>query len=186
MGFTAFCAVAAWAAGPQRDLTVEIRQVEEGRDAAGSYRAGTRSEAAPMGVHKIQVRNGQKGAIRFNQSVPMQWVQSVQQASSNSGAGATMALHWFTVGKSIAVQPTWPGGNKPAVVDIEVSSSGMQNEVNADLPRQNRSETTSTVTAPLGEWVTFATSGAEQPSGTYSSDAPTQTRQLLQIRVLVP
>jgi hypothetical protein len=84
------------------------------------------------------------------------------------------------------VQPTWPGGNKPAVVDIEVSSSGMQTEVNADLPRQNRSETTSTVTAPLGEWVTFATSGAEQPAGTYSSDAPTQTRQLLQIRVLVP
>jgi hypothetical protein len=168
-------AVAAWAAGPQRDLTVEIRQVEEGRDAAGSYRASTRSEAAPMGVHKIQVRNGQKGAIRFNQAVPMQWVQSVQQATSNSGAG-----------KSIVVQPTWPGGNKPAVVDIEVSSSGMQTEVNADLPRQNRSETTSTVTAPLGEWVTFATSGAEQPAGTYSSDAPTQTRQLLQIRVLVP
>ena len=172
---------------PKRDLTVELRQIEEGREEGTSYRAGP-SDAAPLLTpQKIQVRNGEKGSLRINLSVPIQWVEAAQAGSSQSGAGVKQALQWFDVGQTIAVTPRWPGGNRDAVVEVEVQQADMATRSNADMPSQSRSQFSSTVTAPLAKWVTIAATGlGPARQGSYSSAAGGDVRRLLQIRVLVP
>jgi hypothetical protein len=172
---------------PKRDLTVELRQVEEGREDGASYRAGSSGSAPLLTPQKIQVRNGEKGSLRMNQAVPMQWTQSAQAASANSGAGVSQALQWFDVGQTLTVTPRWPGGNKDATVEVDVQQADMQASNIADLPRQTRNQLSTTVTAPLAQWVTIAASGsALAAQGSYSSEGSNYARRLLQIRVLVP
>jgi hypothetical protein len=176
------------AAPPQRDLTVELRQVEDGQDQSTSYRAGSNGSIAWLPLQKIQVRNGQKGTLRFNQSTPVQWVEAAQAASANSGAGVKQALQWFDTGSSIVATPRWPGGKRPATVELEVQMADMAAQPQANMPAQRRASFSSTVTAPLGQWVTIAASGIpEAPAGNYSSTTSAGTaRRLLQIRVLAP
>lgn len=185
----ASCFLVSWAEAqlPKRDLTVEVRQIEEGREEGSSYRAGP-SEAAPLlAPQKIQVRNGEKGMLRMNLSVPIQWVEAAQAASANSGAGVKQALQWFDVGQTLSVTPRWPGGNRDAAVEVEVQQSDMSTRSNADMPSQSRSQFSSTVTAPLGQWVTMAATGlGPARQGSYSSSGSSEVRRLLQIRVLVP
>lgn len=171
---------------PKRDLTVELRQIEEGRDEGASYRAGP-SDAAPLLMpQKIQVRNGEKGALRMNLSVPIQWLEAAQAGSSQTGAGVKQALQWFDVGQTLSVTPRWPGGNRDAAVEVEVQQADMTTRSNADMPSQSRSQFGSTVTAPLAQWVTIAATGpAPARQGSYSSEGG-GVRRLLQIRVLVP
>jgi hypothetical protein len=184
---------ASFAEQPKRDLTVELRQIEEGREDGVSYRAGP-SKAAPLLVaQKIQVRNGEKGLMRMNLSVPMQWVQSVQapmpqqSASGTHGAGVSQSMTWFDVGQTLSVQPRWPGSNKDAVLELEIEQSSMQAGIQSDLPAQSRSRFSTTVTAPLAQWVTVAASGGgSSKQGSYSSQSNKDVRRLLQIRVLVP
>lgn len=171
---------------PKRDLTVELREVEEGREEGSSYRAGP-AASAPVAPQKIQVRNGEKGTLRANQLVPMQWVSSVQAPSRNSGAGVTQSLHWLDVGQTLTVTPRWPGGKKDATVELDMVQTDAVIENNADMPRQSRKQITTTVTTPLGQWVTIAASGNAAPrQGSYSSEGSADVRRLLQIRVLAP
>ena len=185
MGAAAF-PVAALPPLPKRDLTVELRQVEEGREGGTSYRAGAQAETAFPAI-KLLVRNGEKASVRMNVAMPMQWVQSAQAASKQSGAGASQALQWFDAGQTMTVQPRWPGGNKDAVLELDVQQASLQTQSNAELPGQRRTRMSTTVTAPLAEWVTVAaTGGSAQRQGSYSSTAAVDVRLLLQVRVLVP
>jgi hypothetical protein len=190
LGLGLLCLGAGWAcaAPPQRDLTVELRQVEDGQDPSTNYRAGSNDAAALLPLQKIQVRNGQKGMLRFNQSTPVQWVEAAQAASANSGAGVKQALQWFDTGSSITATPRWPGGKQPATVELEVQQADMAGQPQANMPAQRRASFSSTVTAPLGQWVTIAASGEPAaPDGNYSSNtAADGARRLLQIRVLAP
>ena len=204
------CAAAFGASGgaraadlPKRDLTVELRQVEEGRE-DGAARFGTRPDAPLMTPQKLQVRNGEKGSLRMSQAVPMQWVQSANSQSSSmqaggggtvaggssinsSGGGVTQGLQWFEVGQSLTVTPRWPGGNKDATLELELQQSDMAVRNNADMPRQTRNQFSTTITAPLGQWVTIAASGnAPARSGSFSSEGSAEARRLLQVRVLAP
>ena len=188
---------------PKRDLTVELRQVEEGRE-DGAARFGTRPESALMTPQKIQVRNGEKGSLRMSQSVPMQWVQSASSQSSSiqaggggaaaggssissSAGGVTQGLQWLEVGQSVTVTPRWPGGNKDATVELELLQSDIAVRNNADMPRQTRQQFNTTITAPLGQWITIAATGnAPARAGSFSSEGSAETRRLLQVRVLAP
>ncbi len=179
-------AAVAQAQLPARDLTVELRQIEDRAEEGSSYRAGSADAGKALAPQKIQVRNGQKAQLRMNLSVPMQWVEAVQAPSANSGAGVKQALQWFEVGQSVTVTPRWPGGNRAATVELEVQQANMAARSNADMPSQSRSQFSSTVTAPLAQWVTVAASGpAPGRQGSYSSEGG-GVRRLLQIRVMVP
>ena len=144
------------------------------------------------------MRNGEKAVLRLKDAIPMQWTQSASGQApgatpSNGAAGSTTnvnptvthALVWFDAGQSISVQPKWPGGNKPAVVEIEVQRASMESR-NAELPKQSRSMVSTTLTLPLAEWVTIAATGATPRAGGYSSEAGLQVKRLLQIRVMAP
>jgi hypothetical protein len=214
-GLVLFCG--AWAAHaelPRRDVSVEIRQVEEGREDGKTYSAGSAGTNASGSnawePQLVQVRNGEKATLRVNDAVPMQWLQSAsieidrnRQGSSGSNGGSASGpstssansskvgsvsnqLVWFDAGQSLTVRPQWPGGSRPAVVELEVQKAAVDARVGADLPTQSRSTVSTTVTTPLGQWVTVAATGKLPSSGSYSSESAQQVRRLLQIRVLAP
>ena len=181
----------------KRDLTIELRQIEEGRDALEGYRAGAAADTTAWSPQTLWVRNGGKATLRMQQSVPMQWVKSAQVQSgslkvggaeaSSTGGEVTQALQWFDVGPSMTVTPKWHGGKKDVVLEIEVEQADMQTVHNADLPRQTRNQINTVITVPLNTWVTMAASGrGAAPAGSYSSEAGTDARRLLQVRVTAP
>lgn len=186
VGLAASVAGLAQAQPPARDLSVEIRQLRPNQDEPGTYRLGTRSEEPLLPLQKIVVRNGEKGTMSLTQGIPLQWVQSVQQASAQSGASVQMGVQWLPAGRSLVVQPRWPGGRQPATVVLTLSHASLKTAAQADVPEVQRAEWSSTVTVPLGEWITFAATGAAPVVGSYSSEASTPERTVLQIRVLAP
>lgn len=203
---------AADATLPKRDLTVELRQVDEGREGGTSYTAGSANSSA-WEPQMVQVRNGEKALLRMNDAIPMQWTQAVSGTKPNGTGSATTgtaastgtptatssstvnmnpassvsnALLWFDAGQSISVQPKWPGGNKPAVIEIEVQRASVDQRMGDELPKQTRNTVSTTLTVPLAEWVTIAATGRRPLVGVYSSESGLQVRRLLQIRVMAP
>lgn len=184
------------AAAPKGDLTVELRQVregDEGPEAAGAYSVGTAQRGADFAPQQVRVRNGEKASLQVNQSMPLQWVQKIESqsatlsaasasASSNAG-GVTQAVTWMESGQSLTVTPHWPGGKQPARLEIEVQTSAVDERTSSDLPATARQRYTTTVTAPLRQWVTIATSGNAARPGSYSSAGTSDGRRLIQIRV---
>lgn len=193
-------------APPKRNLTVELRQLEEppntARQASSAgltVRTQRPDDNAPA-LQQVQVLNGERASLRLARSMPLQWVQAAAaQASSRTasaavsssrGGGAVNAVTWLEAGHSLTVQPRWPGGKQAVTIEVQVDTAAIDDRVGADLPAQSRSHAGTTVVAPLGQWITIATTGAgpqrEQP-GVYSSEsAAGNPRQLIQVRVLAP
>jgi hypothetical protein len=179
---------------PKRDLTVELRQVEEG-DNSG-YSVGTQSRTPLLTAQHVQVKNGEKASLSIGRSMPMQWVQSMTAQSatlaasgasaSSSGGSVTNAVTWMDPGQSLKVKPRWPGKQQPVMVDVEMQSASVGDRTGAELPEQARSQLATTVSTPLGQWVTIAATGSSPQPGVYGSDASSNRRFLLQIRVLAP
>lgn len=179
---------------PQRNLIVDVRQVEAGND--GGYSVSTKSRETLMTAQTVNVRNGEKASLNVSKSMPMQWVQSVSvqnttlsasgMSATNTGGGVTNGLVWLDAGQSLQVQPRWPGGKQPVRIDIEVQSTSVAPRSGTELPDQSKSHLTTTVNAPLGQWVTMAISGSSPQPGVYSSQSAGNSQRLLQIRVLAP
>lgn len=170
---------------PRRDLAVEVRQVDS-RDASSAEASvvASQSRAAAWMAQKVVVRNGEKATLRFNVSMPMQWTQSIdlQSSGTNSGPGVTNATTWMDAGQSIVVTPRWTSAKQPVVVEIDILTASVDARTGTELPNQLRSQTATTVSAPLGEWITIATEGTASPTGVYSS-TPEVSRRAVQLRV---
>ena len=187
-------ALPALAELPKSDLTVELRQVEEGSGPGNSV--STESRRPIPAEQRVQVRNGEKASLSVGKSMPMQWVRTVSAKSStlattgasasSSGGGVTNAVTWMDAGQSIKLHPRWPGGKQQVVVDVEMQSASVDDRTGSELPDQSRSQVSTTVSVPLGQWVTIATSGSNRQQGVYGSEASSNTKLLLQIRVLAP
>ncbi len=193
---TAATARPASKALPQQDFTVEIRQVEEGSRGGKTY--GTESPRDLMETQQLQVRNGEKASLRISMATPVQWVQSAEAQSSTLNAGGTrgasatstggkvkQALTWLESGQTITLTPTWRGGKQPVVVDIDVQTASVQANPGGDVPKQARNQWVTSVSAPMGEWVTLASSGDRPQRTTYSSESASETRLRLEMRVVV-
>lgn len=187
------------------DLTVELRQIREGQEDqddpeasggnGGAYTVGTSgSRPVDFAPQHVRVRNGEKASLQLNQSMPMQWVQKIESQSatlsaggtsaSNTSGGVTQAVTWMESGQSLTVTPHWPGGKLPVRVEIEAQSSAVDDRTSSDLPATQRQRYTSTVSVPLNQWVTIASSGKPARAGSYSSNGSSEGRRLMQIRVL--
>jgi hypothetical protein len=210
---------------PQRNLVIEWRQLDESLAMAGQQgvqgnvvsTAGggaalsggvtlstQRRDEQRTQSQQLRVLNGGRASVRVGHSVPLTWVQAAQaepQAGAfnqpAAGAGVVQGLTWLEAGRQIVLQPRWPGGSQPAVVDVQVDSAALDAErpgmpagtVGSALPVQSRSQTVTTVLAPLGQWVTIARTGGEQvveQPGSVSTLSSGAQRQLMQIRVMVP
>ena len=173
-------AAAAHAQLPRGDLTVELRQVEA--QAGTTY--STKSRTPALTPQMVQVKNGEKASLRMDQSMPVKWLQSAAQGGRSEGAAVSYGLVWMEAGQAFSVTPRWPGGKQPVAVQIEVASASVDASTGAELPSQQRSQLSTTVSAPLGEWVTVAASGGEvEEKGVYRSRAAGNIRQLIQLRV---
>lgn len=194
-GFTllSFLALPVLAQASKRDLTVELRQIAE--DSAGLV-VSTQAHRALLTPQKVRVRNGEKASLRVDKAMPMQWVRSIEAQSTSLAApgmsasgrsgGVTHAVTWMDAGQSVTVKPRWPGGKQAVTVEIEVRTASVEGRTGVELPDQSRSEVVTTVSAPLGQWTTIASTGSSPQKGTYSSEATGEAARLLQIRVLVP
>lgn len=179
---------------PQRDLLVEIRQVADTQSAG--YSVGTRSQTGLMAPQQLQVRNGESAALRMGQSMPMIWTQSAfaQRASlaasdvagSSESGGVSQALTWLEAGQSIVLRPSWGGGNQAVRVAVEVQTATVAERTGPDLPVRSSSQMATEVSAPMGQWVTLASSGGAPQKGVYGTQSSSEPRRLLQIRVQLP
>lgn len=191
-----------------QDLTVELRQVQEGQgdqqdqeggpqasdSRHGAYTVGTSNRAVGFAPQQVRVRNGEKASLHINQSMPMQWVQKIESQSatltaagtsaSNTAGGVTQAVTWMESGQSLVVTPHWPGGKQAVKLEIEVQSSAVDERTSSDLPATSRQRYSTTVSAPLRRWVTIATSGSAAQPGSYSSTGTSDGRSLVQVRVV--
>lgn len=184
----------ARAQGPKRDLIVEVREVEVGEGAA--YTVGTQAGKALLAPVQVRVRNGEKASLSVGRSMPIQWLQSASiqgstlsssnMTASSSGASVTNAVTWMDAGQSIKLQARWPGAQQLVTVAIEVQSASVEGRTGTELPDQSRSQFATTVSAPLGRWVSIAFTGESPQSGVYGSEANSAPRRLLQLRVLAP
>jgi hypothetical protein len=178
---------------PKRDLIVELRQVEDG---GAGYVVGTQHRAELLAPQQAQVRNGAKATFSIGQSIPLLWVESggaysaslaaSAATASSRGGGMQQALTWMEAGQKISVLPRWPGGTQEVTVDVEVQFSTVDAQRGgAQLPEQKHSQFVTTLGAPLGQWVTLATTGNSPQRGVYGSEAASDPRRLLQLRVTV-
>lgn len=185
-----FAALPAQAQLPKRDLVIEVRQVES-RDTNVSV-VGTQPHAPALLAQKVSVRNGEKATLRFNVSMPMQWVQRIDSqalgpqtgaSGQSTGTGMTNAITWMDAGQSLVVTPRWTNVKQPVLVEIDILTTAVDPRTGADLPNQLRSQMATTVSAPLGEWVTIAAEGQPGNAGVYSSAPSGDGVRMLQLRV---
>jgi hypothetical protein len=171
---------------PKRDLAIEVRQVDsrDGNRTQASV-VGTQPHAAALVAQKVVVRNGEKATLRFNVSVPVQWTQRIDLQSSdvNSSPGVTNSVTWMDAGQSMVVTPRWTGVKQPVSVEIEILTAAVEDRNGAELPSQLRSQTATTVSAPIGEWVTIATQGQASQAGVYTSAPSGAASRAIELRV---
>lgn len=103
---------------------------------------------------------------------------------------------WIDLGQGLIVTPRWPGGRAPVTVELEARSSepaqpGAAYSGQLDPDGQvRRTEVSSTVSVPLGEWTVVARNGGQSThtqSGTLSTRSLDESRsEQLEIRVTAP
>lgn len=186
----------------RRDLVVELRQIaadsegrdaEDGRDVPGGYSVSTVTTDDRLATHRVRVQNGEKAQMRFIQSQPIQWVQTASSqsttlavggASATQNTGAVSQEHGAVeTGYTLVLTPRWAGGNKPVQAVLDLQTSAVDAGTVGDVSSGTRSQLSTTVTVPLRQWITVATSGSSTASGTYRSAGATGGLQLLQIRI---
>jgi hypothetical protein len=183
----------ARAAPPERDLLLEIREVQEG---GTGYVVGTEPQVPLLPPRRVQVHNGQPARMNFMQTTPIEWTAAAVQGRTSQGTGGTsnynggaavaQRLIWLQAGQNMVFLPRWNGGEKPVRVEVQVQTARIEPSTDGRLPTQQGSELQTVVDAPLGAWVTLARTGTPAAQGTYRSDARDQRPRLLQLRVTLP
>lgn len=186
----------------RRDMVVELRQIsaenegretEDGRDVPGGYSVATVTADDHLATHRVRVQNGEKAQMRLIQSQSIQWVQTASSqsttlavggASATQNTGAVSQEHGAVeTGYTLVLTPRWAGGNKPVQAVLDLQTSAVDAGTVGDVSSRTRSQLSTTITVPLRQWVTVATSGSSTASGTYRSAGATGGLQLLQIRI---
>lgn len=186
----------------RRDMVVELRQIgaedeareaEEGRDVPGGYSVATVTTDDRLATHRVRVQNGEKAQIQFVQTQPIQWVQAATSQSTTlagGGVSATQSAGAITqerapleTGYTLVLTPRWAGGSKPVQAVLDLQTSTVDAGTVGDASSSTRSQLRTTVTVPLRQWVTVATSGGNVASGSYRSAGANGGLQLIQIRI---
>jgi hypothetical protein len=110
---------------------------------------------------------------------------------AQAGAALPMAVpetQWMQAGQQLTLRPRWPGGHEPVTVTLSTESSAIDPSVapgSAELPQRIGAQLVTTVSAPLGQWVTLAATGAGDDDMTVvsSGQAKPSARRVLQLRV---
>jgi hypothetical protein len=190
---------------PQQNLELNFRLVADEpvphEASHADVTMSTRSTAVERTwLHQLQVLNGEWGTFHIGRSMPVQWTRAVAgpvptPARVGSAAGSQRGsvvneITWLQAGQALAARVRWPGGNQPAVLDIQVSLDQIDDHKGNDMPATRQSQVATTLTVPLEHWVTLASSqavGRADVRATLSTQSlQDPARQLLQVLVHVP
>jgi hypothetical protein len=195
---------------PEAVLHIELRWVDPAaaQDADGGYTVSTRSLSARSPALALDVLNGEWGDLQLTRSVSVQWLQAAARGAASGSGAVVNGLKKFESGQSLAVRASWPGGVRPARVELRLGDAALEPETQAalesptPLPSQRRLQASTTLLVPLARWVTFAAVGGqagEAGSGssggsdgapgsvrTLSTQPADGGRQLMQLRVSLP
>jgi hypothetical protein len=197
----------AQAAPPQRNLSVEMRvsddQAETQRDAQRSVTVGSRggrpnvggsvtvqsgsSHQATDATQRVLVLNGGRATLRLAQGLQ---VDDTEVWWTPWGPGAAVRSQWVELVNGMDVQPRWPGGDAPVLLEIAAQSAGRATP-NSGQPLPPQANMFTTVQVPMGEWVEVARVQGRQSTvssgATGGFGAATSSRQRsLQVRVSLP
>jgi hypothetical protein len=186
----------------RRDMVVELRQIaadnegreaDDGGDVPGGYSVATVTTDDRPPTYRVRVQNGEKAQLRFSQSQPIQWVQTASSQSTNlalggasisQNAGSVSLEHAaLETGYTLLLTPRWAGGSKPVQAVLNLQTTTVDAGTVGDAASSTRSQLSTTVTVPLRQWVTVATSGSSVANGTYRSAGASGGLQLIQIRI---
>jgi hypothetical protein len=206
---------------PQRNLSVEARFTEQSlaeRQAAGAagglvidsrgnttvqggvtLRAGS-DAAGSQQVQRVLVLNGGRATLRLSTLTPLPTLELAWIGRTTGSAGQ---VTWVDVGSGLTVRPSWPGGQAPVRVEVEIESGSQRDNrvgIQRDNPRDNPRgmdrgiETTRVQTElslPLDVWVTVAdvsesSSGNSSAGGFGASTSSLRGSRSLQLRVTAP
>lgn len=180
---------------------------------AGVTYGTTQTESSGNSVQQVTVLNGGRARLFFGSSQPVttwQWAwgpgqggggggwtsYGPQEGAGNSPVQVVPQTTWIDLGQGLIVTPRWPGGRAPVTVELEARSSEPAQPGGAYSGRVDpdgqvrRTEVSSTVSVPLGEWTVVARNGgqnARTQSGTLSTRSLDESRsEQLEIRVTAP
>ena len=172
---------------PQRDLLVELREADASQAPAGasgwSVRSGDASVARERPAQQLRVRNGASASLRLTVTRPLQVWQLVPGALLPVPMPTTQ---WIESGQRLTLQPRWPGGREPVSVTLGSDSSRLDSQVapgSAELPQRAEAALVTTVSVPIGQWVTLAATGVDDGDMSVVASGQAATRRVLQLRV---
>jgi hypothetical protein len=165
----------------QGQVIVDSRGQVIGRTGLGATTVET--ERSQQTEQMLQVLNGQQAKLYVGKQVGRQSWQIVWAPPSGGGGGGgggggtdTGSAHggshglqsqttWVDLGEGLVVRPRWAGGRQPVKLDIEARSSRALNP-DARLGsgfepdgQVGRTEVSTTLALPLGQWTLIARSG---------------------------
>lgn len=109
--------------------------------------------------------------------------RSSEWRERSDGGAFQQQIIWLQTGQSLAVQPTWAGGNAPVDITIDLQQANTGPGTSTMTPRQNSVQVATSVFGHIGEWVTIAATGHAQTPGNYSSEAARNPPRALQVRI---
>ncbi|MDC8785010.1 hypothetical protein [Roseateles koreensis] len=152
-------------------------------------------------TQRLLVLNGNTARLQLTEQVPIQWVDygvemdaagaaSAVSGRNNASPGGMAGAKVFAAPRSGTVDkvsefrmtPRWPGGQQPVTVELQVQGAG-----NGGSNGNLQTRVDSTVSVPLGTWLTVARSGdalrASERGTLSSTDAEVRQVRELQLRV---
>lgn len=183
-----------------------VAGVREGARELGTGRPGlareTEAQRTEQQLQRVLVLNGEQASLQLSETLPLQWLElsAVAAGSGPQGPGqpgrlggkvrAESRSAWIEQTRGFTLRPFWPGGAQPVRVELQAQGPAAGDAAGPQAAGQPaaRSETLrSTVSLPLGSWLTVARSGARlqtQERGVLSSrDAEQLGQRELQLRV---
>lgn len=177
---------------PARNMTVELRVVDETPPASGAQQWGAGAPAPAEEWQRVGVANGEKARFEFSSAQAWAWTHTAVRGNGAGSADAVgQSLQWAQDVRALECEVAWPGGSKPArlAVSVQTQTSGL-GSVEGVRPQPARAQVQTVVLVPLGVWFTLARNGprpALLTEGSYSSRSAAEANaQLLQVRVLAP
>jgi hypothetical protein len=153
---------------------------------------------APGGNAGGGTSSGNSGATGSSGGNTATGTGSTNATTGNYGIQSQTA--WVDLGEGLVVRPRWPGGHQPVLLDIEARSSralapgraGALGSSGFDPDGQvGRTELSTTLRIPLGQWTLLARSGPATSSGSTAGSLSTRSlddtgAQALWVRVSLP
>lgn len=180
----ALAPLVGWAAAPAGNLCVELRESGIAAAAAGwqvnSADARAERERPPQ---RLCVQNGERASLALDLTRPVQVWQAAPGIVLPIPVPTTQWLH---AGQRLEVRLRWAGPKAPVSVELAAEASRFDPGVaegSAQPPSRTGTALRTTLTVPLGEWITIASTGeAAQGSGVVST-SQARAGRVLQLRV---